>query len=81
MASFTRILIAVVFCVMFGTAYLASSQGWWWYTFSSASVQKQYEKENEEYRTYRSGSSFSRSGFRHSGSRSFRSGSRSGRGK
>ena len=83
MLLFTRVLIIVMIFGMVGTVFLASSQGWWHYTFRNPNVLNQYQRENEQYRQYyQSNSSFSRnSGFRTSSNRSFRSGSRGSRGK
>jgi hypothetical protein len=88
--SFSRILIAVLFLVMASTAWLSATQGWWWYSFHSPAVMKEYREENNTYvSSYRTGvvrgsasTGLRRSSFASTGSnRSFRSGSRGGRGK
>ena len=85
MLSFPKILIAVMFLLMFSTAWLSSSQGWWWYGMQSPSIMREYKEENATYmQSYRSSGGYT--GIRRSGmssaSRSFRSGTtRGSRGK
>ncbi len=85
MFSFTKIFVSVLFLIMMATAFLSSSQGWWWYGIRSPQVMNEYKEENMAYIHLRaSGGNFTQgSHLRRSGmaSRSFRSGSRSGRGK
>lgn len=80
MQNYTRILIASIILLMFGTVFMASSQGWWHYGFRNAGVMNKNLEENKQYRQYYG--SGSGTGFRTgSSTRSFRSGTRGGRGK
>jgi len=83
MLNFTKILIAVMFLLMTSVAILSGSQGWWWYTMRDPQVMKEYKEENIQYlQSYRTGMTQG-SHVRRSGvsNRSFRSGTRSSRGK
>jgi hypothetical protein len=83
MEQFARWLIFAVILGMFSTVFLASSQGWWHYSFRNPNIVKQFEKENKEYRQMSgiSQAGSRTSGFRSSSNRTFRSGARGGRGK
>ena len=84
MLNFTKILIAVLFILMAGTAVLSSSQGWWWYPMRNRTVMKEYQEENAAYTAARvTGFSQGTRIRKSSGAtnRTFRSGTRGGRGK
>jgi hypothetical protein len=81
MHQFTRIFIGLVVALFVGVVFLASSQGWWHYTFRNAGVIKQNQQYNKEYQQYYHQGGFYQSGVRHHSTRSFRSGTRGGWGK
>ncbi|MDX2302254.1 MAG: hypothetical protein NW226_05605 [Microscillaceae bacterium] len=82
MQQFTRILIAACAGFFILVVFMASSQGWWHYTFRNSSVMKQNQQFNKEYRQYYTHQgSYHPQGLHHRSTRNFRSGTRGGWGK
>ena len=50
MGNFTRVLVAVMIFTLVGVTYMASSRGWWWYSFRSPVVMKESKEHKKKFR-------------------------------